>query len=358
MKSTKAAIITIAAVTYSVLLIMFTEIVGDSVRNAVALCLTTVIPALFAFMVLCEFLISSGLYKALRRPFAGFSRYVFRIEPELFPVFLLSSVAGYPIGAKLLDKLYRKKSIDKKTAEDMLCYCYLGGPAFICGVAGANLFGGIIYGLIIFFSIFLSNIIIGFALGLGRKVPHKRKLDNAALKEEIGSEDMFSVFTSSVILGARSVFAICAMIVFFSSVTAILEGLGVFSFLSADSRAIAKSMIEISNIKELTAGNLKLLPIAASLLSFGGICVITQIKSFLHKSLSMKNFYFSRFASILSSYLCSKIVMNIVLKQEAVQTLNTASGVSAGSRYVSPLPAVFLLIMTVMLLSNRKDGRE
>ena len=115
MKNVKTVIIAILAVTYSVLLLIFSETVGENIRNAILSCLTVIIPSLFAFMVMCDYLIASNLYKLLSRPFGVISRYIFRVEPELFSVILLSSVAGYPIGARLIDGLYRQDKADKKT---------------------------------------------------------------------------------------------------------------------------------------------------------------------------------------------------------------------------------------------------
>ncbi len=340
------------ALFYAFFLVVFVKDVGTAVADSVKICLEVMIPSLYAFMVISGFIVSSGIYSVLSRPFGIISRYVFRIPEEYFSVFLIGSIGGYPVGAKLLAELYKSGGIDKKTAESMLSYCYLAGPAFICSIAGVRLFGSVKAGLIIFASVFLANVILGFIKGLGREIPPRY---SGKAKLNISMECLID----SIYSGAKGMLSICAVIVFFSSIICILDKLNIIKYIAnilseftdlnfPDSIASVRAFIEISNINLLTAGNIGLMPLAAALLSFGGICVTIQTKGFVTGVLSTKCFYFNRLiAAIISYFLCKIFIVALNFDNVLV-----SSQVVYASRQNSLIPSIFLLIMTILLLLN------
>ena len=351
MKSIKNYILGAAAILYAFFLVAFVKDVSEAVAASVKVCLEVMIPSLYAFMVISGFIVSSGFYAVLGKPFGVISRYIFKIPEEYFSVFIIGSIGGYPVGAKLLAELYKEGRIERDTAETMLPYCYLAGPAFICSIAGVKLFASVKIGLIIFASAFCANIILGFMRGIGKTVPPRSE---SKVKLDISME----CFINSIVSGAKGMFSICAVIVFFSSIICILDKLNIikclagilskFTYLSySDSIASIRSFIEISNITLLTERDLKLVPLAAALLSFGGICVTIQTKGFVSGELSTKCFYLRRIiASIISYFLCKIFI--IIFNAEAVYT----SAEIYIYRQNSPIPSVFLLIMTILLLLN------
>ncbi len=352
MKSLRDLILGALAILYAFFLIVFVKDIGAAAENSVKGCLEVMIPSLYAFMVISGFIVSSNLYAVLGKPFGLISRYIFRIPEEYFSVFLIGSIGGYPVGAKLLAELYKENKIDRETAERMLSYCYLAGPAFICSIAGVKLFSSLKTGLVIFASVFCANMILGAIKGIGRSVPER---SSKKAEPDLSMERLID----SVYSGAKGMLTICAIIVFFSSIICILDKLNIIKaialFISKityldypDSVASVRAFIEISNITQLTAGNSRLIPVAAALLSFGGICVTLQVKGFVSGVLSTKCFYFNRIISSIISYFLCKIFI-IVSGADAVL-------VSAPEKYVyrhnSLIPSVFLLIMTILLLLN------
>lgn len=342
----------VLTVLYMVLLVVFVKDVGEAVLKSLRICFEVMIPSLYAFMIASGFVVSSNLYTFLSKPFGLVSRYIFRIPSEYFSVFLIGSIGGYPVGAKLLSELYENGKIDKETAEQMLSYCYLAGPAFICGVAGIKLFSSVKVGLIIFAAIISSNLVIAAVSGFRRPVPPKSK---TAAKLEMSSEKLIC----SVYGGAKGMLSICAIIVFFSTIICILDKSGALIFISqklsdltgmkySDANAAVRSVIEISNISSLSRGDRSLIPLAASLLSFGGICVLMQINGFLKGNLSAKRFYYFRILAIFISYFLCKLYVEI-FDPPLIQTIvHNVTEV----RQSSPIPTLFLLIMTILLLSN------
>lgn len=352
MKNFKSYIGVVLAVLYAFFLIAFVKDVCEAVLNSLKVCMEVIIPSLYAFMVISGFIVSSNIYAVLSKPFGLISRYVFRIPEEYFSVFLIGSVGGYPVGARLLADMADEGKISKEDAEHMLSYCYLAGPAFICSIAGVRLFSSVKVGMIIFAAVVGANIIIAVLTGLGRKVPPKSR-KKAAL------DVSFDCLIKSVYSGAKGMFSICAVIVFFSSIICILDKLGAINYAAgiisklsglnfSDSTAAVRSVIEISNISGLTPNNYELIPLAAALLSFGGVCVLMQVSGFVGNKLSTKRFCLYRIiATIISYFLCKMLI--VIFNAEAIYVI-APKGLA--HRQNSLIPVLFLLIMTILLLSN------
>lgn len=337
-----------AVLCYSVLVIIWSKDIGKYVLNSINSCVNVIIPSLFIFMIISSFIITSNLYVLIGRPFSFIARYVFRIPEELFSVFLISCVGGYPVGAKLLSDLWREKRLDVNTYNDMMTYCYLSGPAFICSIVGVNIFDDIRVGIIIFISVLTANLIIAAIIGRKRTVPDKNKYN---LKLNFSMVNLIK----SISDGGKSMFSICVIIVFFSSVICIAEKIGAISLISnlmdkytylnySDSMAAVKSIIEISNVSGFKA-DISLLPLIAALISFGGICVVIQIKGIVNV-LPLKKFVVFRIVSMILSYLICKIIC-IAVFGNAVMTNSPAQLAHSQN---SPIQTLFLLIMTILFL--------
>ena len=335
-------------VVYSVLVIVWCKDISEYVLTSIKLCINVIVPSLYIFMIISDFFITSNVYVLFGRPFSLFSRYVFRIPEQYFSIFLISSIGGYPVGAKLLSDLSRSNIIDIQSYKDMLPYCYLSGPAFICSIVGVNIFSDIKIGVLIFISIFISNLIIAAVIGRKRKIPNKNVY-------KLNLNLSIDGFIKSISNGGKSILNICVIIIFFSSIICIIDKLGIVSVVAhfidklsclsySNSMAVIKSSIEISNIS-LFDGDKSLIPLISALLSFGGLCVIIQIKVFTNR-FSIKNFVFFRIISMLLSYFICKIICVVIYNDYLMS--NSPAYLAHGQN--SPIQTAFLLIMTILFL--------
>lgn len=352
MKKIKGYFIAVLTILYALALLVYSRDVSQGIISSLKTCLNVIIPSLFPFMVVSGIIISSGLYAKLGKPFSILSRYILRIPSELFSVFLISSVGGYPIGAKLLTSLYDEDRISRESAEKMLGFCYMGGPAFFIGAAGTKIYGSAKIGIIIFTSIFLSNITASFFMGIRQPVPPR-----SYSKSELSFTP--AKFISSVSSGGAGIAGICVSILFFSSIISALEASGIldiFAHIASQlshidpniCKTILRSILEISNISALP-NDISLLPAVTALLSFGGLCVIIQVECIIGEKISINNFLFVRIFTMILSYLCCKILIIVVDTANYTQA-STINGI--GIRQSSPIPSLFLLIMTILLLSK------
>lgn len=207
-------------------------------------------------------------------------------------------------------------------------------------------------GMIIFASIFLSNITAMFFIGLRSPVPEKR---NSVRRLSFS----LNGFISSVNSGGIGIAKICAAIVFFASLLAVLESSGIIGAFSRMISAVTnispeicgiflRSMLEISNISSLPS-DISFLPIVTALLSFGGLCVIFQIEGIIKGKLSTHCFLLCRIITMILSYFYCKILILVfdISNYTQVSILNDEN-----VRQNSPIPSLFLLIMTILLLSK------
>ena len=107
------------------------EAVGQAVRQGLALCARSVIPALFPFFAAVSFAVGCGFFDMLRQ--LGL--------PRGAAVFLLGAVGGYPVGARTVGELYRGGGLSRQGALRLLSCCNNAGPSFILSIAGTGVFG-------------------------------------------------------------------------------------------------------------------------------------------------------------------------------------------------------------------------
>ncbi len=352
MRKIRTVLFSVILIAYAASLIIFGKTVSEYVINALKNCINVIIPSLFPFMAVSGLIISTGLYHTIGIPFSLISRYVFRTKPELFSIFLISSVGGYPIGAKLITELYNNGETDRHTAEKMLGYCYMGGPAFFVGAAGTKIYGSLSAGMIIFASIFTANILTMLFFSATSEIPPKNIKKNKL---------SFSIdkVTECINSAGKGIAGICSAIVFFASVIAVLDESGIIDVLSkfiseitnisSDTcRIFIKSMLEISCISDAPS-DIRFMPIITAILSFGGLCVIMQIEGIINEELSTDNFLSCRIITMILSYFCCKI---LILFFDITNYIQVFAVNGKLIRQNPPIPSLFLLIMTILLLSK------
>lgn len=356
MKKAKQSAIILLIIIYIFMLIFFSKEISVYILNSIKSCVTLIIPSLYIFMITSDFIITSNTYVLFAKPFSFISRYIFKIPEQYFPIYIISNIGGYPVGVKLISDMFKQNKINRVDAENMMNYCYLSGPAFIFGIVGTNIFSDIKIGVLIFISIVLSNFIIAFIIGIRNNIPTSNVY---APTLELTVEK----FIISIYNGGKSIFSICTIIIFFSSIICIIDNCGIISiaaewinyYTKADySTAInaIKAFIEISNISLFDA-NLNNVPLICSLLSFGGLCIILQIKS-IAIEFSLKRFIFFRLIAMVLSYLICKLLCFITY--DFILPVSSPTHITHGQN--SPITTLFLLIMTILFLLKFSIEKE
>ena len=234
---------------------------AQAVRDGLALCAGSVIPALFPFLAVSGLLtaLDAGASSALG-PLArllGCSRAGAR-------AFLLGLTGSYPVGARTVAQLYRRGGISRREACRLLLFSNNCGPAFILGVAGLGCFGSLRAGVLLWGVHILAALVIALALPRRAAEPPERP----------GSVPARPALVPALIAAVRdaagTMVYICGFVVFF---LVLLRVMG---------RVTGLSHPVLSGAVELTQGILALphtrrgFVWAAGLLGWGGLSVHGQ----------------------------------------------------------------------------------
>lgn len=94
---------------------------------------TNMIPSLMPFMILTNYLITTGLSNKIIAPLYTILNPIFRVRKEVFFAIATGFLCGFPIGAKVTATLYQNGTISKQEANYLLAFANNIGPAyFIC----------------------------------------------------------------------------------------------------------------------------------------------------------------------------------------------------------------------------------
>lgn len=199
------------------------ELAISSMANGMRLCTSTVIPALFPFMVLSELIVSSGAAELVSRALGGIFQGIFGIRKEGCVAFLLGVLCGFPIGTKSAVSLYENGKISKSELEHLITFCNGPSSAFLISAVGVSLFGSHRFGVMLYLAEIISAIITGI---VGRfYFSHRKCAENSVVcgvkkkeREQTALQSIVCAVTSS----ASSMLYICAFVVFFAAMTGIL----------------------------------------------------------------------------------------------------------------------------------------
>lgn len=249
-----------------VLLLLRSDIAAEAVRAGLRLCASSLLPSLFPFFVAVSFAVEAGLFHTLRS--WGI--------PTAAAIFTLGALGGYPLGGKTVAEAYRVGLLTKEEAERLLCCCNNAGPAFILTVVGRHVFRNPVAGFSLW-GIHLSVALLLFLLSR-TKIP-------STLQPTPPRFSFVSAFLSAVTEAAEAMVRLCAFVVFFSVVMALL------------STASGGVPPLLAGFVELTVGVTNLtfhrrgFTAAAALLGWGGVAVHCQTAAVLsHTDLSLRSY--------------------------------------------------------------------
>lgn len=185
-----------------------------------------------------------------------------------------------------MTELYRAGALSKAEAERALCFCNNSGPGFFAGLIGAAVLGDVRRGLILYGLHALSALLTGLLLP-GSAPP-------AALRTARREKPVLSSLLPEAVQGScAALLQVSGLIVFFSSMLAVLRAAGLTALLpNRLAEALACGALELSSGILLLSG-----PGAeaacALLMGWGGLCVHFQAMSLWQTAGLRPHGYFS-----------------------------------------------------------------
>lgn len=338
----KKANLTVAAVTIAVAVLLFSAEIRQGVIRGLSLSAQSVIPSLFIFTAISLFIIKSGAGQVLGKLISPVTRPLLELDADQSTVFLISMVAGYPVGAKLLNSLYIDGKISRSKALKMLTFSTNAGPAFIIITVGDGFFNSRSDGVRLIVCHLLATLILAVAV---RFLPDQLFSQDTKSKKQtllISQRSALSdIFVLSVLEAGKTMLNVTIFIVFFAGLT------GGFSALELANTNRLTSLFEVTaGLSNLTRSQL---PFAAFLLGFGGISVIFQVIS------SAENLQPKFTILLLFRLLHGGLSFVIAMIFEAVLPRDLMTGTfniqpDTAAVHTSPFAALSLLLLCIVML--------
>lgn len=323
------------------LCILFNPIASAStVTDALNICGKIVIPSLFPFLIISSFIMGCNLPKNSGKIFSK----IFKLPAYCFPVVFMGLLGGYPVGMNMISELYRQNKITEKTAHRLALFCINPGPAFVINGVGVSMLHNKNMGIILFVSVTLSSLLIGF---FTRFFYEK---DNIIFSENKVQISFSENLVTSVSKSTSSILSICSWIIFISAITGILSMLPI---------GVLGNILK--NVAEVTTGCIMLKnnsPVfIAALIGFGGLTVHCQVLPNVNIiKMKVYFFFFGRILSSVLSFIICKIFLLIF--PNTVNTFATASKILPGGVSSSIPGALGLIFLCALLILNFTLDRE
>ena len=258
----------------------------EAVRQGLNLCARSVVPALFPYMVMVNFLISSGL---------------FRRVPCGVQAFLLGALGGYPMGTKTIASLCRSGQFSPQEATRLAPVCNNCSPAFCIFLVGQTVFHSTLAGIVLYAAQLVSALIL-WAVFRPNTSPR-------ALRLTIQRPSLSSALVGSVQNAALNTLYLCGFVVLFQVVLFLL------------SRSVHLTQPFLIGLIELTNGVVLLdgahrvsFVAAAFLVSFGGLCTAAQTMAVLGeagvpcKGYLLKRLLVAALSAVLAGLACEWVI--------------------------------------------------
>ena len=256
-----------------------------SARAGMTLWLNTLLPTLLPFMILTGVLIHTKGIEKILSPLKPVFRFFLGTDVYGGYVFILGMVCGYPMAARLASDLYETGRISRIEALYLTTFCSSASPVFIITYLGhlclnnRNMAAMVIFRFAVFrnHKIFPSN------------VTKKAKPDTCYEKKETSEADSPGVILDvSIMNGFETITRLGGYILLFSILTGCIRYYRPFPVLI---QYILLGITEITTGLSLFASadipwTLRCV-LSVTATGFGGLCILAQTRSILHKDLSL-----------------------------------------------------------------------
>lgn len=196
-----------------------TALAMDGVRRGLSLCLQTLIPALFPFLVLSELFVACGagdvLGRFLGRPIAA----LFGLSQGGACAVLLGALCGQPVATTTACSLFERGEIEQTELERISLFANNPSSAFLTAAVGTALFGNASAGMALFSITLFSSAAVGVILHVfcGKVGTFQKKCPNGARKVLCATD-----VTGSIKRAFFTLLQVCAFLLFFCALSACL----------------------------------------------------------------------------------------------------------------------------------------
>ena len=272
----------------ALLLVADSPLAMQGAREGLALSGQVIIPSLYPFFVV------GGLFvqqiSAQRRRSSRLLWKLLRQPPAALGVILLGLLGGYPLGARTAAQLMERGQLTRAQAQRLQLFCVNAGPAYLIGAVGSALVGSRRAGLILFVAMSAASLVIGL---LTRALATQDEAIPASPPpEQTRSPGLDQRLLSAVTQATKSILGVCAWVVLFSTLCALLQRLPLSAW---GALPVLNVFLEVSSGAAAVVRAQVALPVLCAALGWGGLSVHCQILGDIKKTgLPLRLFWTSR----------------------------------------------------------------
>ena len=325
--------------------LLFPKEIASSVVEGIELCLKVVVPSLFPFMVLSSSFSQSELCEKLGRLFKRPIKFFFSLGSSCFSPVLISLFGGYPTAAFCAGRLFEKGLISKSDFQKTLLFCINPSPSFAIGAVGAMLLGSKKDGVIIFFSVLFSSLLLGIFSKFVKTESEEDKMEKSRFSPSF--PPFSKLLVDSIAQSGQSILFICFSVLFFSSALAVTDRI----FPSKKAALFFGALFEVTNGVKRCCG---ILPpeIIAGIVAFSGLCTHFQVMNEVSLS-GLRTSVFMTFRLLhgaLSTVVCS--VLFKIFPRETDVFSQQAHSVSLSCASSLPFSLCLCAMCVLLMLGN------
>ncbi len=362
-------------------IILFPSESIEAAKNGFSLWVNTLIPSLLPFIIASNLIVKLKFVDLVGVLVNPITKKLFNVSGKSSLVFAISTVSGYPVGAKLASELRQNNQISTYEAQRLVSFCSTSGPLFIIGAVAIGMFNNPPLGYLILICHYLSALTVGIIFKNYGKEHISNK--NTNLKSEVlkildsrsyENKGFFVLFGDSVFSGVNTILMVGGFVIVFSVVFRILS---VFNFINFISEIIylplstfgfSKELCSalISGLFEITIGcnqisSLTYIPeiIRASLCSFiiafSGLSILAQCCSFLALTDINTNIYIiSKFIHGIFAFIFTFTFYPLIDKFSLIQNLSNLSinfyNNTIFYKYINNYHLIFIFLIFIYIL--------
>ena len=322
---------------FIVSMLIFSKSNLSSSKAALALWANSIVPTLFPFFIATELLSHTFVIQILGKMFNNVMKPLFNVPGEGSFAFIMGIISGFPLGAKIVVDLYKKRILSMVQAERLLAFTNNSGPLFIIGTIGISFFGDTRTGILLFITHILACITVGLLFRFWkcdrRDLEKSSSLQSIKYNANLQFSNLGEILSSAILNSINTLFLVGGFVVLFSIIISILQQcnimpifakiispfLRVFGLNSQFSYGFITGLIEFTNgIKLVSDIHIKTISqniiIASFLLGFSGFSVLLQVYSIISKvGLSLKTYVIGKVLQAFFAALYTYILLNLNL---------------------------------------------
>ena len=302
-------------------------------QDGLMLCICSIIPSIFPFLVLLGVLtpMLCGTTPRFLRPMAR----LLRIPQGAEGIFLTGIIGGYPTGAQSVYGAWKRGQLRKSDAQRMLAFCSNAGPSFLFGILGTKfsecwmIWG--LWGIHILSAIIVAVMMPGGSRNQSSISPVPAVTLSKSLKNAI-----------------TTMGSICGWVVLFRILIAFLDR-WLLWLLPPNMQIAVYGILELANgccSADLIIGDGMRFILCSGMLAFGGLCVTMQTIS-VTAELGLGQYIPGKFTQALISMILSIAVQKLLFP---------AGDQAAISPYFLVICGIFAVILPIILLKTKNRG--